>query len=88
MSKIHDFSGGMFAIHVEYKYLSEALETCYHRQSYKKMKWDNISQIDNYDAPFCKQQYMHVSLFKFKPFDQFDPPKLSQILDIYSVVVL
>ena len=29
-----------------------------------------------------------ISLFKFKSFDQFNPPELPQILDIYSVVVL
>ena len=29
-----------------------------------------------------------ISLFKFKSFDQFNPPKLPKILDIYSVVVL
>ena len=29
-----------------------------------------------------------ISLFKFKSFDQFNPPKLPQILDIYSVVAL
>ena len=27
-----------------------------------------------------------ISLFKFKSFDQFNTPKLPQILDIYSVV--
>ena len=56
------------------------------------MKYDNISQLDDYNAPFCEQQYTHgscyISLFKFKSFDQFNPPELPQILDIYSVVVL
>ena len=50
------------------------------------MKADNISQLGDYDAPFCEQEYTHgscyISLFKFKSFDQFDAPKLSQILDI------
>ena len=45
-----------------------------------------------YDAPFCEQQYTHgtfyITLFKFKSFDQLIPPKLPQILDIYSVVAL
>ena len=54
------------------------------------MKEDNISQLGGYDAPFCEQQYTHgpgyISLFKFKSFDQSNPPKLPQILDIYSVV--
>ena len=39
------------------------------------MKEDNISQLGDYDAPFCKQQYTNgscdISLFKFKSFDQF-----------------
>ena len=56
------------------------------------MKEDNISQLGDYDMPFCEQQYTHgscyISLFKFKSFDQLIPPKLSQILDIYSVVAL
>ena len=56
------------------------------------MKEDNISQLGDYDAPFCEQQYTHgscyMSLFKFKSFDQLIPPKLPQILDIYSVVAL
>ena len=30
----------------------------------------------------------YISLFTFKSFDQFNPPELPQILDIYSVVVL
>ena len=55
------------------------------------MKEDNISQLGDYDAPFHEEQYMHgsyhISLFKFKSFDQLIPPKL-QILDIYSVVAL
>ena len=56
------------------------------------MKEDNISQLGDYDAPFCEQQYTHgshyISLFKLKSFDQLIPPKLPQILDIYSVVAL
>ena len=56
------------------------------------MKEDNISQLGGYDAPFCEQQYTHgscyISLFKFKSFDQLIPPRLPQILDIYSVVAL
>ena len=60
------------------------------------MKEDNISQLVDYDALFFEQQYTHgscyISLFKFKPFDQFNtpppPPQLPQILDIYSVVAL
>ena len=56
------------------------------------MKEDNISQLGDYDVPFCEQQYMHgsrcISLFKLKSFDQLILPKLPQILDIYSVVAL
>ena len=57
------------------------------------MKEDNISQLDHYYAPpLSEQQYTHgscyISLFKFKSFDQLIPPKLPQILDIYSVVAL
>ena len=56
------------------------------------MEEDNISQIGDYDVPFCEQQYMHgscyISLFKFKSLNHLIPPKLPQILDIYSVVAL
>ena len=48
------------------------------------MKEDNISQLGDYDVPFCEQQYTHgscyISLFKLKSFDQLIPPKLPQIL--------
>ena len=60
----------------------------------QKIKENNISQLGDYDAPFCEQQYTHgscyMSLFKLKSFDQLipPPPKLPQILDIYSVVAL
>ena len=43
------------------------------------MKEDNISQLGDYDAPFCEQQYTHgscyISLFKFKSFDQLISPQ-------------
>ena len=51
--KIITFREGCFVIHVEYKYLSEALETI---TSFTKDE-DNTSQLDDYDAPFCEQQY-------------------------------
>ena len=70
-----------------YKYLSEALEAL-SPSVLQKMEKDNIGQLDDYDAPFCEQQYTHGSLFKFKSFDQFNSPELPQILDIYSVVAL
>ena len=42
------------------------------------MKEDDISQLGDFGAPFCEQQYMHgscyISLFKFKSFDQFNTP--------------
>ena len=43
------------------------------------MKGDNqVSQLDDYDAPFCEQQYTqgscYISLLKFKSFDQFNTP--------------
>ena len=50
------------------------------------MKENNISQLGDYDPPFCEQQYTHgscyISLFKFKTFDQLIPSKLPRILDI------
>ena len=56
------------------------------------MKENNISQLGDYVMPFCEQQYTHgscyISQFKFKSFDQLIPPKLPEILDIYSVVAL
>ena len=74
-----------------YKYLSEALEAL-SPSVLQKMKKDNIGQLDDYDAPFCEQQYTHgsrcISLFKFKSFHQFNSPELPQISDIYSVVAL
>ena len=70
-----------------YKYLSEALEAL-SPSVLQKMKKDNIGQLDNYDTPFCEQQYTHGSLFRFKSFDQVNSPELPQILDIYSVVAL
>ena len=40
------------------------------------MKEDNSSQLDDYDPPFCEQQYTYgsccISLFKFRSFDQFN----------------
>ena len=58
MSKIHDFSGGMFCPYaIECKYLSEAFETFYHHHSVivQKIKEDNISQLGDYEVPFCEQ---------------------------------
>ena len=53
---------------------------------------EDISKLGDYDVPFCDQQYTHgscySSLFNLKSFDRLIPPKLPQILDIYSVVAL
>ena len=43
------------------------------------MKENNqVSQLGDYDVPFCEQQYTHepcyTFLFKFKSFDQFSTP--------------
>ena len=57
--------------------LNEALKTL-SPSALQKMKKDHFSQLDDYDAPFCEQQYTHgpcyISLLKFKSFDQFNPP--------------
>ena len=78
MSKIHDISGGMFCHTCWIQILSEWSSWDFLSPSVlQKMKWDNISQLDDFDAPFCEQQYTHgpcyFSLFKFKSFDQFNP---------------
>ena len=50
------------------------------------MKEDNISQLGDYDAPFCEQQYTlgsrYISLFKFKSFDQFNIPQTASNVNI------
>ena len=61
-------------------------------RSLRNINEDDLNQRDDYGVPFSEQQYTHgscyISLFKWKFFDQFDPPEWPQILDIYSVVVL
>ena len=54
---------------------------------------DNLNERDDYySVPFSDQQYRqgsyYISLFKYKSFDQSDPPESPRILDIDSVVVL
>ena len=43
------------------------------------MKEDNSSQLGDYDAPFCEQQYTHgycyIFLFKFRSFYQYNTPQ-------------
>ena len=81
MSKIHDFSGGLFC-HTQ---LNASTQVKFLRLSVtinftKDERSINISQLGDYDMPFCEQQYMHgscyISLFKFKLFNQLIPPKL------------
>ena len=90
MSKILDFSGGMFCNkQLNASTIYDALETfCHHMFT----KDDDLNKRDDYGVPFSEHQYTHgscyISLFKCKSFDQSDPPEWPQILDIYSVVVL
>ena len=60
--------------------------------SLHKINEDDLNERDDYGVPFSEQQYMHgsfyIHLFKYKSFDQSDPPEWPQMLDIYSVVVL
>ena len=56
------------------------------------MKEHYFSQLDDYNEPFCEKT-IHAwvlldCLFKFKSFDQFNPPEPPKILDIYPVVTL
>ena len=42
------------------------------------MKEDNVSQLGDYDAPFCEEQYTRILLYLFvqtQIFDQFDTPQ-------------
>ena len=52
------------------------------------MKEDNISQLGDYDAPFCEQQYKdgscYISLLKFKSFDQYIPQTASHYRHLLS----
>ena len=77
---------------IECKYLVKLLIDFLSPLILQKMKENNISQLGDYDAAFGERQYRHgscyISLFKFKSFDQLIPPKLPQVLDIYSVVAL
>ena len=71
--------------------LYDAFETSGHH-SFGKINEDDLDKWDDNGVPFSEQQYTHrpcyISLFKCKYFDQSDPPRWPQILDIYSVVVL
>ena len=58
------------------------------------MKEDNVSQLGDYDGPFCEQQYTHgscyISLFKFKSFDQFKVSSQSRKFEfnVFSIIHL
>ena len=58
----------------------------------QKMKEGYFSQLDDYDEPFCEQQYTHGSCSfvcsDSNPLISLIPPEPLQILDIYSAVVL
>ena len=62
--KFMTFREGCF-IYAEYiQVLGEALESL-SPSVLQKMKKDNIGQLDDYDAPFCEQQYTWVLLYLF-----------------------
>ena len=92
MSKIPDFSGGMFYK----KQLNASTQVMLLRFfvtiSLHKINEDNLNERYGYSVSLSEQQYMHgscyISLFKYKSFDQSDPPEWPQILEIYQVVVL
>ena len=54
------------------------------------MKEGNISQLGDYDALFCEQQYTHgpcyISFFKFKSCDQLIPPKVRGKLMLFNIL--
>ena len=64
--------------------------------NFTKMKDANISQLGDYDVPFCEQQYTHgscyISLFKFNSFDQFITPQtastFTHLLSWGTIVIL
>ena len=93
MSKILDFSGGMFYDKPLNASTSVTLLGLFVTISLRKKNQDNLNELDDYGEPFSEQQqYTHrsfdISLFKYQSFGQSDPPEWPQILDIYSVVVL
>ena len=85
MSKILDFSGGMF-------YNKQLNASTFVTITLRKINQDKLNERDDYGEPFYRQQYTHgcryISLFKYKFFGQSDRPESPQILDIYSVMVL
>ena len=51
--------------------------------SSQKINESNLNERDDYGVPFPDEQYRHgsyyISLFKYKSFDQSDPPESPQI---------
>ena len=51
--------------------------------SLQKMNQNNLIRPGDYGVPFFEQQYMHgpcyISLFKYKSFDQSDPPESPEV---------
>ena len=92
MSKILDFSGGMFYNKQLNASTYLTLLGLFITITLRKINQDNLNGRDDYGVPFSEQQYTHgfcyISLFKYKSFDRSDPLESPQILDIYSVVVL
>ena len=92
MSKILDFSGGMFYSERLNARTSVTLLGLFVTITLRKINQDNCNERDGYGVPFSEQQYTHefccIILFKCKSFDQSDPPESPHILDIYSVVAL
>ena len=56
------------------------------------MKESNFSELGDYDAPFCEQQYTHgVLLYLFVKIQiiwSVNTPQTASILAVYSVVAL
>ena len=92
MSKLLDFSGGMFYDKPLNASTSVTLLGLFIIISLRKKNQDNLNELDGYGEPFPEQQYMYrpfyISLFEYKSFGQSDPSEWPQTLDIYSVVVL
>ena len=92
MSKLVDFSGGMFYNKQLNASTQVTILGLFVAISLRKINQDNLNEWDDYGEPFSEQQYTHGScyiyLFTYKSFGQSDPPESPEILDIYSVVVL
>ena len=61
MSKIHDFSGGMFC----YTKLNTSSCDFLPPLILQKMKEDNFSQFGDYDAPFCNNNTLMGLIISF-----------------------